>query len=71
MECEYILQTWLYGITGILNPASSKLIMEMVVSGNYSKQMEELPENEVKTHLIELITKVMGVQPPEPSLFRR
>ena len=64
------MQKWLYGVAQVFTP-NSDAVLELFVAGNYSKMMEDLSENEVKSHTMYLLSKITGETIPNPSFFRR
>lgn len=53
---------WLLGIMGAFTVEFKSNLLELWISAKYAKAMEELPEQKVFNHSIEVIYKFMGKQ---------
>ncbi|XP_045132234.1 peroxisomal N(1)-acetyl-spermine/spermidine oxidase-like [Portunus trituberculatus] len=62
---------WLYDVVSTFSVHQQKAVVELFVTGGSSIYMEELKEEEVKDHVMDLITKASGQDVPQPTFFRR
>ncbi|XP_064079762.1 peroxisomal N(1)-acetyl-spermine/spermidine oxidase-like isoform X2 [Macrobrachium nipponense] len=63
--------SWLYGIMEFMNIHQQDKMIQGFVPGDYALQMEKLPEETVKSHLIQFLKGLTGQEVPEPTFFRR
>ncbi|MPC17232.1 hypothetical protein E2C01_010081 [Portunus trituberculatus] len=64
-------RAWLYDVVSTFSVHQQKAVVELFVTGGSSIYMEELKEEEVKDHVMDLITKASGQDVPQPTFFRR
>ncbi|XP_076055663.1 peroxisomal N(1)-acetyl-spermine/spermidine oxidase-like [Oratosquilla oratoria] len=62
---------WLYGVTNFQSIRGNNAVLQCIVGGEDSVEMEKLPEDTVKEHVMYLLVKIMQQNISEPILFRR
>nr|XP_027213913.1 spermine oxidase-like [Penaeus vannamei] len=63
--------SWLQGIMEFMTIHQQPNMLQAFVPGNYARQMEALPEDTVKQHLVAHLATVTGQTVPPPTFFRR
>ncbi|XP_047485956.1 spermine oxidase-like [Penaeus chinensis] len=63
--------SWLQGIMEFITIHQQPNMLQAFVPGNYARQMEALPEDTVKQHLITHLATVTNQVVPDPTFFRR